>query len=370
MLAHELRNPLAPIRNSLQILMMKFAGDPDMEHVGGIMTRQVALMSRLVDDLIDMSRISQGKIELRKATVPLTRIISRAVETVTPAIEERQHHLDVQLPAEQMLLDADSARLEQVVGNLLNNAAKYTPPGGRIRLEATREGNEVLIRVRDNGIGIRPEMQAQIFELFAQADRVAGRVSEGLGIGLTLVRSLVEMHGGKVSVSSARDPAREVNSRSVFLSCPPAGWKRNSFRPSRRQVRHCAFSSRTTTSTPPRVLAMLLRLLGHEVRTAYHGQQALDTARGFRPQAILLDIGLPKGMDGYELARRLRQEPGLENVLLIALSGYGQPSDIARARAAGMNHHLPKPADLTALLRMLATVSPPPLVLERAVRET
>jgi PAS domain S-box-containing protein len=360
MLGHELRNPLAPIRTTLHVLRERLTGDPLLEQVGGMMYRQVRQMTRLVDDLLDVARISRGKIDLRKGPTDLAAAVNRAVEAVQPFLHERGHELKMEVPPGPLPLEADSARLEQVLANLLNNAAKYTPPGGRVTLTVGREGDEYVVRVRDTGIGIRPEMLTHVFDLFQQGERVPGRVSEGLGIGLTLVRRLVELHGGTVAVFSAGpDQGSEFV---VRLPALPAG------------AAAAGPPAETAASAPPRPrrvlvvddnvdaadsLALLLQTTGHEVRTAYDGRQALAAAREFRPQAVLLDVGLPKGMDGHEVARRLRQEPGLESVLLVAMTGYGQPEDVQRARDAGMDHHVTKPADPEEIQRLLAGAQVP-----------
>jgi PAS domain S-box-containing protein len=359
MLAHELRNPLAPLRNALRVLRLKLPADPDVAFVGGVMERQVAHLVRLVDDLMDVSRITRGKFELRRGRVELADVVARSVEAVRPALEEKGHRLEVVVPPERVTLEADAARLEQVLGNLLTNAARYTPPGGRIRLEAAREGDTAVVRVTDNGIGIRAEMLPQLFEMFQQADRVPGRVSEGLGLGLTLVRTLVQMHGGTVTAASpglgqgsefvVRLPAR----REIRARQPEGGGEEGlAVRPLRVLVTDDNADSAQS-------MAMLLRLAGHEVRTAGDGLQALELARAFRPEVAFLDIGLPGGLDGHELARRLRQEPGLEKVYLVAMTGYAQPEDLTRARAAGFDRHVTKPAAPGVIQELLRAASTP-----------
>ena len=358
MLAHELRNPLAPLRNTIHVLRMRTPDAAEMERAGELMERQVCHLVRLVDDLLDVSRITRGKVELRKLRLDLGTVVGRAVEGTRPFLEERRHRLEVSPPAEPLELDADPARLEQVLANLLNNAAKFTPPGGNIRLTAGREGEQAVIRVRDDGIGIRPDMLRARFRPLSPGRPVPGRASEGLGIGLSLVRSLVEMHGGTVGVSS---PGPDRGSEFVVrLPAPPkasaaaslarvAGNEAGAARPLRVLVTDDNADSADS-------LALLLRLEGHDVRTANDGPKALEAARGFRPHVIFLDIALPNGMDGHEVARRLRQEPGMEKAVLIAITGYGQPEDVARAEAAGMDHHVTKPADPAALRRLLAAV--------------
>lgn len=362
MLAHELRNPLAPICNIIQVLRLKYGGDSAVGQAGEIMERQLAHLVRLVDDLLDVSRITRGKFELRKVPLELGSVLATTVEGVREFVDRRKHRLEVVPPPGPLYLEADPVRLEQVLSNLLTNAAKYTPPGGHIRLTAERVGAEAVVRVQDNGIGIRPEMLGHVFDLFQQADRVPGRVSEGLGIGLSLVRSLVEMHGGTVSVSS---PGPGQGSEFVVrlpavAGAPPAagvGEERVAGKnPAGRPLRVLITDDNTDSADS---MALLLRIGGHEVRTANDGPEALETARLFLPHVVFLDIALPKGMDGHEVARRLRKEPGLEKVVLIAMTGYGQPEDVTRARAAGMDHHVTKPADPAALLRLLAAVPRP-----------
>jgi PAS domain S-box-containing protein len=355
MLAHELRNPLAPIRNSLQVLRLKLASDPEADHAGEMMERQVKHLARLIDDLLDVSRVTQGKLELQVKSVDLGAVVNRTVEAVRPLMDERRHRLEVVLPDSQLCLRADPGRLEQVLSNLLNNAAKYTDTGGHIRLEAVREGAEAIVRVRDNGIGIRTEMLPRLFDIFQQADRVPGRVSEGLGLGLSLVRSLVEMHGGRVTASSA-GPA--LGSEFVVrLPALPAGAEAD---PPAREIPGASTSSRSLrvlitddNRDAAESMAMVLRFSGHEVRTAHDGPAALEVAKSFRPHAIFLDIGLPKGMDGYEVARRLRKQPDAKPALLVAMTGYGQQEDRERSRLAGFDHHLVKPADLMEVDRLL-----------------
>jgi two-component system CheB/CheR fusion protein len=352
-LAHELRNPLAPLRNGLALLRLQRRGDPAVEQVSGMMERQVQLMARLIDDLLDVSRITRGKIELRKGPVDLAAAAAQAVEAARPLIEERGHRLEVALPPAPVRLEADAARLEQVLSNLLNNAAKYTEPGGRIALTAERHGGEVVIRVKDSGIGIRPEMLPRVFDLFQQADRVEGRVSEGLGIGLTLVRRLVELHGGRVTAHS-QGPGRG-SEFVVRLPLPAEAPRAGAGRAARGPVKAPGRRVLVVEDNPDAAesLALLLRAAGHEVRVAADGPAALEAAAAFRPQVVLLDIGLPK-MDGYEVARRLRRGAGRDGLLLVALSGYGQEEDRRRSRAAGFDAHLVKPADLDALQELLA----------------
>ena len=359
-LAHELRNPLAPIRNSLQILKMPRVDAETAQRSRDMMERQVHHLVRLVDDLLDVSRVMRGKIELRRERVELATVVARAVETVQPLIDAQGHGLTVNLPPESLPLDADPVRLAQVVGNLLTNAAKYTEANGRIRLTAQREGREAVLRVRDTGIGIAPDMLPKVFGLFVQVDHAATRSQGGLGIGLTLVKNLVEMHKGTVEASSAG-----LGKGSEFVVRLPLsaqeGWRRTeeesgetAHAPARSSGRLLLVVDDNTDAADS--LAMLLRLQGHEVRVAHDGPAALEMAKGYRPEMVFLDIGMP-GMDGYEVARRLRRQPGLEKVRLAALTGWGQEEDRRRTAEAGFDHHLVKPVEpgtLEALLESLA----------------
>jgi PAS domain S-box-containing protein len=356
-LAHELRNPLAPIRNSLQILKMPRLDAATVERSRDMMERQVHQLVRLVDDLLDVSRVMRGKIELRKERVELSTVVARAVETAQPLIEAQGHELTVNLPSESLALNADPIRLAQVVGNLLTNAAKYTEANGRIRLTARREGNEAVLRVRDTGIGISPDMLPHIFELFVQVDHAATRSQGGLGIGLTLVKNLVEMHHGTVEAHSAglgrgsefviRLPLMPQEERKrVEKDCGEAPHE-----PTRSSGHRLLVVDDNVDAADS--LAMLLRLQGHEVRVAHDGLAALELAKSYLPEMVFLDIGMP-GMDGYEVARRLRRQPGLENVRLTALTGWGQAEDRRRTAEAGFDHHLVKPAEPNALESLLS----------------
>jgi signal transduction histidine kinase/CheY-like chemotaxis protein len=354
MLAHELRNPLAPVRNGLQIIKQLGISGTPLERVQEIMERQVELLIHLVDDLLDVSRIAHGKIQLRKRKVGLAAVVQQSVETCRPLIEGRRHELILLLPPQPLHLEADPTRLEQILINLLTNAAKYTEEGGKIWLEAGQEDGEVVVRVRDTGLGIPAEMLPRIFEPFEQADWVSGDALAGLGIGLTLVRRLTELHGGRVEVSSA-GPGKG----SEFIVHLPALPADEAHQQPRGPVE--------TVTVPPkrrllvvddnedvaRSLAMMLRLQGHEVRVAGDGPSALEIARADRPELVLLDLGMP-GMDGFEVARRLREEPGLEGVTLVALTGWGQEADRRRTREAGFDAHLVKPVEPEQLQHLLA----------------
>jgi PAS domain S-box-containing protein len=354
MLAHELRNPLSPIRNAVEIFRAKGPAVPELEWAMDIIDRQVELMTRLVDDLLDVSRITRGTIELRKRRVDLATVLNNAVEASRPLIDALGHELVIAVPPEPILLDVDPTRLSQVLMNLLNNAAKYMDRGGRIRLSARREGGLLLIEVKDTGIGIPGEMLPRVFEMFTQVDRSLDRARGGLGIGLTLVQRLVELHGGTVEARS--DGPGKGSEFIVRLPVAPS----ESPKPAKSiQV------DEKRTSTPKRrilivddnkdsanSLGMLLRLMGNDVRMAYDGLEAVGAATAFQPELMLLDIGLPK-LDGYEVARRIRHEHG-DQVMLIALTGWGQEDDRRRSREAGFDHHLTKPVDVNALQSLLA----------------
>lgn len=352
MLGHELRNPLAPIRNAVEVLGLLGASEPRIDWCREVIDRQVSHLSRLVDDLLDISRITQGKVTLQKEAFDLAMIVSRAVETTRPLIEERGHRLILALPREPVLLEADLVRLAQVLANLLNNAAKYTPEGGEIRLSAESEGQDAVIRVSDNGLGIPPAMINRVFELFVQGDQSLARSEGGLGIGLTLVRSLVEMHGGTVEARSD-GPGRGSE---MVVRLPVLVPERAESRPPSPRLSSPSGARRILVvddnQDSAESLAFLLELQGHEVRAAFDGPQALDLARSFEPHLVVLDIGLPR-MDGYEVALRLREERGKDGLVLIALTGYGQEEDLRRSREAGFDHHLVKPADLEKLQELL-----------------
>jgi two-component system CheB/CheR fusion protein len=353
MLSHELRNPLAPLKNAAQLLLVPKTPEDSLRWASEVIDRQVGQLSRLVDDLLDVSRISRGKIQLRKEPVELANILEQAVEISRPLLDARQHELTESLPAEPVWLEGDPVRLTQVIANLLNNAAKYTPQRGEIRVSAAKADAEVILRVRDNGVGIIPEMLSSIFEPFTQANRSLDRAEGGLGIGLTLARSLVEMHGGRIEAYS---DGPEKGSEFVVRLAALRGIQE---RPSiANQV------TQSIPSAPCRVLVVddnrdaaeslsaLLRVRGHEVCMAADGAAALEMATTMQPDVIFLDIGLP-GMDGYELARRLREVPGLEGTLLIAVTGYGHDDDRRRSKEAGFDHHFVKPVDPAQLCSLL-----------------
>jgi signal transduction histidine kinase/ActR/RegA family two-component response regulator len=364
MLAHELRNPLAPIRNALHILRMTPRDGSALEQARGVMERQVQHLVRLVDDLLDMSRITRGKIQLRHELVDLATVLSRAVELSRPLIEGNRHHLWVSSPLEPIRLVADPTRLEQVFANLLNNSAKYTERGGSIWLTAEQQGNEVLVRIRDSGFGIPANMLPHIFDLFMQADRTLDRSQGGLGIGLTLAKRLVEMHGGSVTAHSegpgkgsefvVRLPLGQEMAQQADTEAPPPAHV-SSRGPS--PLRILVVDDNKDAAD---CVAMLLRIWGHDVRTAHEGYSAVKAAHAYRPHVVFLDIGLP-GLNGYEVARELRRDGREERILLVALTGYGRDEDRRRSQQAGFDHHLIKPVDPSTLKELLAELHPSPM---------
>jgi signal transduction histidine kinase len=366
MLAHELRNPLAPIRNAVHLMKLKPMTDPQLQLSRDIIDRQLIQLSRLVDDLLDVSRITRGKINLARRRVALNELVARAVETVAPAIESRGHVLEVIIPNQALMIYGDPMRLTQALGNVLANAAKYTDHGGHITLRARRRRRDIEITIRDTGIGIVPEVLPCIFDLFTQLDRRTGRHQGGLGIGLALVRQLVEMHGGAVSASSAgpgmgseflirlplsieransRGPQEASSGIAEVALKPP-----ESVRPPQRRILVADDNADARES-----LATLLALSGHEVYKAEDGSDALATAERCRPDVALLDIGMPRA-NGYEVARHIRGQPWGRDMVLIALTGWGQESDRRRSHEAGFDNHLTKPVDPHVLDELLAKV--------------
>ncbi|HEX6984029.1 MAG TPA: ATP-binding protein, partial [Planctomycetaceae bacterium] len=348
-LGHELRNPLAPIRTGLELV--KLAGD-DPAVVGetlGTMERQVGQMVRLIDDLLDVSRITQGKLRLRTCRVALADVVRDAVEAARPVIDEAGHDLAVTLPEGPVHLDADPARLAQVISNLLNNAAKYTPEGGRIRLSAERQGGDAVVAVRDDGIGIPAGMLDRIFEMFAQIDRQMETGYKGLGIGLTLVKRLVEMHDGTVEVRSEGEGlGSEFCVRLPVVVEPSADMPQagpDIVGLGGGGLRILVVDDNRAAAD---LLGKIVRMLGNEVRTAYDGEQAVKAAAEFLPEVVLMDLGMPK-MDGYQAAREIRRRPWGEGVFLVALTGWGQEEDRMRTQEAGFDRHLVKPAEPAAL---------------------
>jgi PAS domain S-box-containing protein len=353
MLGHELRNPLAPIVTALQLI--KLRGEPRSQKEYQVIERQVQHMMRLVDDLLDISRISSGKIELRKQAIDVRDPIVRAVEIASPLIEQKNHHFEVKVPPTALRVEGDESRLVQVFTNLLMNAAKYTDAGGTIVLRVRHVRSEIIVDISDNGIGIDRDLLPRVFELFVQGYQRSDRAAGGLGLGLTLVKSLVELHGGRVDARSqgpkqgstftVRLPALTVADAEV-----PAETIATAFQATDTKWRILIVDDNEDARM---LLADILGALGHSTRTAQDGEQALAMAREYLPQVAILDIGLP-GMDGYELARRLRDIPQLAATKLIALSGYGSAADQERSRAAGFDRHIIKPVEVRRLVATIA----------------
>jgi PAS domain S-box-containing protein len=354
-LAHELRNPLAPICMGLELMKRSAHDRAAAEEVRSMMERQTNHMVRLIDDLLDVSRITRGKLELRRSPVELDEVVRNAVDATCPAIQQAGHRLLVKLPERPILLYVDPSRLTQVLSNLLNNAAKYTPPGGRIELDARQRNGEVAITVSDNGIGIPAEMREQIFEMFAQVRSDVDTGHKGLGIGLTLVKRLIEMHGGIVEVESdgknlgsrfrVRLPATVETTANVAAPSKPS-------RPL-KSAAHQRVLIVDDNDDALKTLTMLVNLMGNEVREAHDGLEAIELAEQFRPDVVLMDIGMPR-LNGYDAARRIRAEPWGQDILLIATTGWGQEEDRRRTKAAGFDHHLVKPVEQTKLQELLA----------------
>jgi PAS domain S-box-containing protein len=356
-LAHELRNPLAPILHSVEVLRLLGPGDDNVAHARDIVERQVRQMVRLVDDLLDVTRIAQGKVELRLSTFDLAAAAAEAVQTTAPLFEAQRHRLAVHLPDAPARLEADQARVVQILVNLLTNAAKYTDPGGRVELTGGREADEVVLRVRDTGVGIEPEMLGRVFDLFAQADDVRARARGGLGIGLTLVRQLAEMHGGTVSAHS-EGPGRGSE---FVVRLPAAAGARPEAPAAPAPAAPTAARRVLVVEDDPdtrSTLGTMLRLLGHRVESAGDGAAALEGARALRPEVVLINLS-PPDMDGFELARRLRAEWGA-GLVLVALTARALEEDRRRTLEAGFDAHLIKPVELAELTRLLEGLRPAP----------
>jgi two-component system CheB/CheR fusion protein len=349
MLSHELRNPLAPIRNSLHLLGRAAPGDEQARRAQAVIERQVAHLTRLVDDLLDVTRISRGKVQLKREPLDLAEAVRRAIEDHRPAFAASGLELHVAIPGGAIPIDGDRTRIAQVLDNLLQNAAKFTPAGGEVAVSVEANGRlgMAVVRVRDTGAGIAPEMLPRLFEPFTQADTTLDRSKGGLGLGLALARGLVEQHGGTVSVASeGLGRGAEFTVRLPIRSGPaprptPVPALGGAARPRRVLLVEDNVDAAET-------LREVLELEGHVVEVAYSGPAGIDKARHFRPEVVLCDIGLP-GMDGYDVARRLRAEPALGDVVLVALTGYAGPDDVARSLEAGFDHHLAKPPSLDQL---------------------
>jgi CheY-like chemotaxis protein len=345
-LGHELRNPLSPILTVLELMRLR-GGDAFIRE-RAIIERQVQHLVRIVSDLLDVSRVSQGKLVLNKRPLELIDVVFRAIEMASPLVEQRGHRLIVKVPEAGLRIEADETRLAQVVGNILTNAARYTPEGGRIRVTARRDDGHVVLCVADSGIGMRPEVLSRIFDLFVQEEHGRKSSHEGLGIGLSIAKGLVELHGGTIAARS--DGEGRGSEFEIRLPLAAAG----------DPAVHRAETAPAESRAGKRVLVVddnrdgaelleeVFRALGHNTRLAYDGEGALELAREFRPEIAFLDIGLPV-MDGYQLARRMRAAPGLQEVRLVAVTGFGQEADRGRAREAGFDEHLVKPVEIEAL---------------------
>ncbi len=352
-LAHELRNPLAPIRNAIHFLKLRGPATQDVQWASDVIDRQVHGLCRLIDDLMDISRINQGRIELRRKTVPLDAVLADAVETIQPQIDGAGHKLTVLQPPAKLLVDADPARLSQALMNLLSNAAKYTDPGGTIEVRVVSEGGTALVAVRDNGMGIPPHRLETVFEMFSQEEPALSRAKGGLGIGLALTRRLVQMHGGSVNARSegsgkgseflVRIPLVGVQGQPEAQPTPaPAATSAGALRILVADDNHDAAET----------LGVLLEVMGHEVRRVHDGEAAVREALGFDPQLVLLDIGMPK-LNGYETCRLMREQAGGAARTLVAVTGWGQPQDVQKAREAGFDRHMVKPLDIDELVKLI-----------------
>jgi signal transduction histidine kinase/CheY-like chemotaxis protein len=359
LLAHELRNPLGPIRHAVKILRARTPSPEELQWATNIIDRQTEHMTRLVEDLLDVSRITRGTIELRRERVDVSSILKAAMEASSAAIERSRHKLTVSQPPEPLYVDGDLTRLTQVLTNLLDNAAKYTDSGGQIWLSAEREGDDAVIRVKDSGIGIAAEALPTIFEMFSQGRTSPDRAQGGLGVGLSLVDRLVKLHGGSVSAYSAG-----LDKGSQFTIRLPAVQATRQSPPELRAPSElqAAGSRRRILVVDDNIdsadsLAMLLQMIGHEVETANDGEHALRIAETFRPQVAILDIGLPK-INGYDLAKQIREQSWARDVVLIALTGWGTPHYRQLSAESGFNHHLTKPVELDVLQQLLANAEP------------
>jgi signal transduction histidine kinase len=351
MLAHELRNPLAAVNNAVMVLK-KSADQESLDWAGDVVERQVRQLCRLIDDLLDVSRITSGKIRLRRDHVDASCVLDQAIESARPLIDERRHTLTVSVERGKLPLHVDVTRIGQIAANLLTNAAKYTESGGNIELSARQEGTQVAISVRDNGMGIPPEKLPEMFKLFAQGDRSLARSEGGLGIGLTIVQKLAEMHGGSVEAHS-EGPGRGSEFIVRLPIAPeakvPTPEQRRERTAIRKRARILVVDDNMDTALG---MVKLLKLLGNEVVAAHSGPTAIEVAHSFQPEFVLLDIGLP-GMDGYQVASALRDDEAHRDSVIIAVSGYGQEADRRRSQAAGFDHHLVKPVDFDALISLI-----------------
>jgi len=356
MLSHELRNPLAPIKNALAVMRLSGVSEPSLDWARTVVERQVSHLTRLVDDLLDVSRISVGKITLQRKTLEIAQVVAAAVEASRPLIDSRGHNLTVLVPEEPLLIEGDLTRLSQAMTNLLNNAAQYTPPAGEIRLAVEKEEREVAIRIGDTGVGIAADLLPKIFDLFTQGERPLDRSEGGLGIGLTLAQRLIKLHGGSIEASSEGPGQGSEFVVRLPLAVVPAASHLSSRGSAERRP---AGSRRVLVVDDNRdaaeSLELLLQIWGHQARSAQDGPEALALTAEFRPEIVLLDIGLP-GMDGYEVARQMRALPAGRNALIVAVTGYGRNSDRLQSQEAGFDHHLVKPVQPEVLQELIASV--------------
>jgi signal transduction histidine kinase len=352
MLAHELRNPLAPIRNAGELLSRTFPGNSNVRAATATIERQVTHLSRMVDDLLDISRITQGRIELRMKPVAFAEVISRGIEIVGPVIQQKRHRVTFVSSRRPLLVNGDPERLVQCISNVLTNAAKYTDPRGEIHVEESEREGEAVVTITDNGAGIPAELLPRIFDLFVQGDRTLDRAQGGLGIGLSIVKRVLEKHNGKIVASSdgaGRGSKFEIRLPLMEASATLSGKAATAKSPARRIV---VVDDNTDSADS---LTMVLGFDGHEVLAVYTGLQAIEQAERFKPDVMLIDIGLPD-LDGYEVARRIRAIPALQSICLVAVTGYGQDADKDRAHAAGFSEHLVKPIEFPTLERVLTTL--------------
>ena len=349
-LAHELRNPLAPIRNAAELCSRMIPLDSPAHPAIGILKRQVNQLARIVDDLLDVSRISQGRIDLKMEVIELSKLLDMARETVAPLLREKQHELSIIQAHEPVYVKGDSGRLVQALSNVLSNAAKYTDAHGQIRVRVEIRGDLCAIEIADNGAGIPADLLPRVFDLFTQSERTLDRAQGGLGIGLSIVKQLIAMHGGECVARSAGVGQGSTFEITLPRSQPQTKAAQDPLESSRTWRRILIVDDNVDAAT---TLAQILSLEGHRCEAVFSANEALERAAMLRPDFVLLDIGLPD-LDGYEVAQRLRQISGLADVTLIALTGYGQPDDLERARVAGFDGHFVKPLDFGQLERTLA----------------
>ncbi len=354
-LSHELRNPLAAIRTAAELLAAPNLSEAHLDKTVGVIRRQVSHLARLIDDLVDVSRITRDAISLRREPVLVSSVVAHAVEATRPHFDLRKHELTIQITDPTLTVDGDPARLSQIVGNILNNAAKFTAPGGKIRLDVTQVGDNVAIRVKDNGIGIAKDVIPKVFDLFTQVGQ--READEGLGIGLALVRRLVEMHEGHVRVSSDGIG----RGTEVIVSLPLIAASQPQVQPEREVTRGpgCRIVLADDNEDAVAALELLLKARGYDVRTAADGGEAVEAVQAFAPKVVLLDLGMPR-VDGYEAARRIRQQKNGHDVVLIALTGWGQPQDRIRTREAGFDAHLVKPVSDEELFKTIRLLTGDP----------